>query len=293
MLINLKRIYTYNEILNQSLKLHNLYPRLISIIHIGKSNDNRDIFMIKLGKGEKGTLNIGGVHGRESVNPTVLLKIIEHYVHRYYSTGDTFLDNYALFFIPVLNPDGYSIATEGYHSINSIHYRTIAKQTSIPYAEYRLNANAVDINRNFSSKSYVKTEISGISDNEPETKALINTCRLYPLLGMIDFHSRGEAIFFHRAAMNYEYNKKQFNIACKLAKCSGYKLYMENQENSDGLSGGNTVNFFSEQYHKPAITIETVPDEAGFPFNTFYCMKVFSEIKNIPMEFLRLLIEPS
>lgn len=289
MLINPEKIYSYNELLNQSLKLSKLYPRLISVIHIGRSRDNRELFMLKLGKGDRGTLNISGVHGRESVNPTVILSIIEHYVHRYYSIGSKILDNYSLYFIPVLNPDGYVIATEGYFSINSIHYRTIAKQTNIPNSEYRLNANAIDINRNFSCESYVKTDISGMADNEPETKALIKVCRDYHFYGLIDYHSRGEAIFYHRKAMDYAYNKRQFHIACELAKYSGYKLYTLRQENPDGVSGGNTVNFFSERYHRPAITVETVPDEATFPLNAAYCRKVFKEIKNMPMEFLRIL----
>lgn len=291
MLISLEKIYTYNEILNQSIKLSKLYPGLISLTHIGKSHDNREIFMIKLGKGDEGALYISGVHGREAVNPTVLLSIIEYYVNRYYSMGDTILDNYALYFIPLLNPDGYVIATEGYFFIDSVHYKTISKNTGIDSFSYKFNANAIDINRNFASESYVSTKNSGMADNEPETKALINVCEHYDFMGMTDFHSRGEAIFYHRQAMDYEYNKKQFHIACELAKSSGYKLYTTKLENPDGLSGGNTVNFFSERYHKPAITIETVPDEAEFPLSHQYCKKVFNEIKNVPVQFLKLLIE--
>lgn len=288
MLISLEKIYTYNEILNQSIKLSKLYPRLISLSHIGKSHDNREIFMIKLGKGDKGTLNISGVHGRESVNPTVLLCIIEYYVNRYYSMGDALLDDYSLYFIPLLNPDGYVIATEGYFFINSVEYKTISKNTVIDSVSYKFNANAIDINRNFASESYVQTEVSGIADTEPETKALINVCKQYDFMGMTDFHSRGESIFYHRQAMDYEYNKRQFHIACELAKYSGYKLYTVNQENPDGLSGGNTVNFFSEVYHRPAITVETIPDDATFPLSSKYCKKVFNEIKSMPMQFLKL-----
>lgn len=289
MLISLEKIYTYNEILNQSIKLSKLYPRLISLSHIGKSHDNREIFMIKLGKGDKGTLNISGVHGRESVNPTVLLCIIEYYVNRYYSMGDALLDDYSLYFIPLLNPDGYVIATEGYFFINSVEYKTISKNTGIDSVSYKFNANAIDINRNFASESYVQTKVSGIADTEPETKALINVCKQYDFMGMTDFHSRGEAIFYHRQAMDYEYNKRQFHIACELAKYSGYKLYTVNQENPDGLSGGNTVNFFSEVYHRPAITVETIPDDVTFPLSSKYCKKVFNEIKSMPMQFLKLL----
>jgi g-D-glutamyl-meso-diaminopimelate peptidase len=288
--INFEKIYTFNEILNKSIKLAGLYSGLVSLIHIGKSNDDREIFMIKLGKGEKGALYISGVHAREIINPCVMLKIIENYIHNYYSIGEQILDDYSLFFIPILNPDGYVIATEGYTFINNVDYRNISKSTGIANIEYKLNANAVDINRNFNSKSYIPTKVSGIADNEPETKALINACKKYNLLGMIDFHSRGNAIFYHREALDYEYNKRQFDIACELAKISGYKLYAKTEENTDGLSGGNTVNFFSEFYHRPSITIETVSEDAEFPLNRFYYIQVYREIKNIPRAFLKILI---
>lgn len=90
--------------------------------------------------------------------------------------------------------------------------------------------------------------------------------------------------------MVYEYNRKQFDIACRLSKITGYSLYTPQEENPDNLSGGNTVNFFSERYLLPAITIETVEDEATFPLEASYCMRVHNELKNVPLEFLRMLI---
>ena len=140
------------------------------------------------------------------------------------------------------------------------------------------------------SQSFAFTNNSGLPDNEPETMAFIKVCEQNDFMGMIDFHSRGNSIFYYRSAMVYEYNRKQFDIACRLSKITGYSLYTPNDENSDNLSGGNTVNFFSERYLLPAITVETVEDEATFPLEASYCMRVYNELKNVPLEFLRMLI---
>lgn len=290
MIINLDNIYSYSSLLNKSLYIAKSYPKLIKIIHIGTSNDNRIIFMIKLGKGERGPVFLSGVHGRESVNPTVLLSLVERLSRRYYSYGEKLLEKYALYFIPLLNPDGYSIATEGYFSINNPVLRYNCKCFNIPYQEYKLNGDGVDINRNFESKSFSYTNISGLPNNEPETMAFIMACEQNDFMGLIDFHSRGNSIFYHREAMIYEYNKKQFEIACKLSKLTGYSLHTPIEENPDNISGGNTVNFFSERYLLPAITIETIEDEADFPLEPSYCMQVHNSIKNVPLEFLRMLI---
>lgn len=186
MTITLDSTYSYSLLHEKAIQLTKLYPKLVTIKEIGVSNDHRIIWMIKIGKDLKGPLFISGVHGRESINPTVLLSIIK---------------NYSLYFIPLLNPDGYTIATEGYFAINNSHLRNICRN--------------------------------------------LNT---------------------------------------------SYSLYTKNDENPNTVSGGNTVNFFFETFNLPAITIETVDDEADFPLNNSYCRKVFLEIRNVPLEFLRLLV---
>ena len=149
MIINLDNIYTYNSLLNKSLHIAKLYPQLIKVTHIGTSNDNRIIFMVKVGKGNRGPVFVAGVHGREIINPTVMLSLIERLSHRYYSYGEKLLDKYALYFIPLLNPDGYTIAMEGYYAINDKILRNNCRHCNIPYKEYKFNGDGVDINRNF------------------------------------------------------------------------------------------------------------------------------------------------
>ncbi len=290
MLINLEYTYGYGDILYNLIVLRNLYPKLIHIESAGVSHDNREIPLVKVGKGENGPIFIAGVHGRESINPIVLTSVIETYARRYYSCGEHLLEQYALFFMPIVNPDGYEIATKGYPSIKNPELRADCQNKYGDSALYKYNARGIDINRNFASASFSENKYSGTANSENETKAFINACSLHRYMGMIDFHSRGRAIFYYRSAMDKEYNKRQYDIACRLSECSGYGLYQEQDENPDNQSGGNTVHYFSEEFGLPAFTIESVEEDAEFPLNVKYQQCVFDELKDIPLKFLKLLI---
>lgn len=290
MIVNLDNSFTYSEILRASIKLQNSFPKLINLESIGLSYDKREIISIKQGKGDKGVLIMAGVHSRECINPAVLLGIIETYAHRYYSYGLKYLDQYSIYFIPVLNPDGYTICTEGYYAINNKHLRNLAKKSGVKPYEYKSNARGIDLNRNFLSKSFRESSVSGTANSETETKSFIKFCESVNLLGLIDFHSRGNSIYYYREALDKKYNENQFKIACKLSKLTTYSLNLRSEENPDLLSGGNTVHFFSENFMRPALTIETVDSEAEFPLSITYQSKVFREIKEVPYEFLKMLI---
>lgn len=291
MIINLERFYGYEDIFRTLIRLHKLYPKLIQLKSAGISHDNREIPFVVLGKGETGPLFLAGVHGRECVNPIVVTAFIEHYAMMYYSVGEKLLEQYCFYFMPLVNPDGYEIATRGYYAIHDSKLRAQVKKQNIESRMYKGNARGIDINRNFEAVSFVKTEISGTVNSENETKAVINICRQYPILGMIDFHSRGKTIYYHREAMSDAYNHKQFEIACRLAKISKYALNVAQSENPDSISGGNTVHYFSEQFLKPALTMESVEEEADFPLEVRHQKEVYQELKYIPIEFLKLLVK--
>ncbi len=49
---------------------------------------------------------------------------------------------------------------------------------------------------------------------------------------------------------------------------------------------GNSVNYYSENYEKLAITVETVEDCADFPLDVGYYEKTYQEVSEIPLSFL-------
>lgn len=310
-----KSIYTYDKLVRDSKELEKQYGDILKCVTIGKSHDNRDIVLLKLGLGQNHMVCSAGVHGRESINPLVLVKIAEYYAMLYRSHESSFkksksleismlyksrkkygqilfrrcvyelLNTVTILLIPLLNPDGYMIALEGFDVIRDTYLRTICSKENSLYNTWKFNGRGIDINRNFPSKLWMKKMEKDEAASENETKALIDVFNQYNPLGYLDFHSRGEAIYFYRSTMSDEYNKRQLDIANKLVDIIDYDLMEPEEEIDIGDSGGNTVHYFSEHFNKPALTIETVEEAGDFPLSPDYRQKVFDEIKLIILEF--------
>lgn len=286
----LDREYTYEDIFRTALRLTKTFSPFLTMVSLGKSLDNREIFAIRAGKGEQHIICCAGIHGRESINPIVLLRMAETY-GRKYDTGKSFegmsykelFSKYSIYLIPLVNPDGYMIARFGFHTIRNQQLKKKCMDFQIPYEEWKGNARGVDINRNFMSRTFVPKNRKGAA-SEPETKTLIHVFENLPSGAFLDFHSRGESIYYYRNQMDDEYNKRQKEIATRLSTRSNYRLEEPESEILEGDSGGNSVHYYSEYIKKPALTIETVEDDAKFPFKMEYALTVYEQVCDFPLE---------
>lgn len=257
--------YSYLEILQYVLNLQNKYPDKIKVESIGMTFDKRSIPMLVFGYGKKEIVVSGGVHGRESINPIVLIQMAEDYITK---KSSFFESQGCIYMIPLLNPDGYEIAR-------------------MDHALWKTNAKGVDINRNFPSRMFKEKWENDMPGSEEETKALMKVLYSVNPDGYLDYHSRGKTIYYYRSQMSKEYNKKQLKIAKALAYSTGYSLEFPENEIESNDSGGNTVHFFSEYFEKPALTIETVFDEERFPLDAKLQAETYAEIKDTLRVFLK------
>lgn len=288
--IELNYKYLFSDIQRKSVQLANVYQGILNLETIGLSHDLREIFMIRLGMHKKYILITAGVHGREYINSAVLLRIAEKYAAQMVSQPGL-LKDYGILFIPVLNPDGYVIATEGFAGINDKKLRKTCISQNIDASLWKWNARTVDINRNFMSKSFKKAPHTGDINSENETKSFISIVQNENTVGYMDIHSRGESIYYYRQHMGEDYNRHQKYIADRLSYYTGYSLMMPSEEIDNGDSGGNTVHYYSEYMNLPAITVETIDDDAKFPLKYEYARQVYYQIRYLPMEFLKSLLK--
>lgn len=295
-MVELGKRYTADEILEKAKALAETYPKHLSYRSVGESHDGREIPGILLGNSKKCLLVSGGIHGRESINPILLLRMIEEYAllreNEYgdpgLECGQELLRNYSIFFLPLVNPDGYEIALRGFSVIQNPVLRQSVQMVGIPYQEWKENGRGVDINRNFPCISYLARGRMGEAASERETQALLRVFEDFPeSVGYLDFHSRGRIIYYYRSAMPYRYNRAGKRMAKHLQKISDYALGKRREEHATKYDGGNSVNFYSEHYKKLALTVETVEDEADFPLDLSYQERTFREIRWIPLEFLK------
>lgn len=295
-MIELGKCYRAEAILERMKGLAASSPEYLHYKCIGMSCDGREIPGIQVGDSKKCLIVSGGIHGRESINPVLLLRMIEDYAlireNEYrdpvLEPGQKLLMDYSILFLPLLNPDGYEAALGGFGEIQDAMLRETVQKAGIPHAEWKGNGRGVDINRNFPCKSYLSRENMEEPGSEPETQALMRVFdEFQESVGYIDFHSRGKVIYYYRSAMPRRYNREGKRMAKHLQKKAGYVIGKRREERATKLDGGNSVNYYSEIYGKLALTVETVEDEAGFPMDVSYQTEAYREIRWIPLEFLK------
>lgn len=294
----LNKRYSCREISEKMQFLAKEYSEIAVYREIGTSHDGRPIGMVRAGLGKPTLVVTGGIHGRESVNPAILLHMLERYLQCFkaeenfdgYDICDLFVRT-SLCVIPLLNPDVYEVAQNGFGRIHNPMLAQMCRMKRIPAAEWKMNARAVDINRNFPCQSYAPATVDDFPASEKETRALMRIFEDYSTVGYLDFHSRGKIIYYYRRAKPYSFNTKGARIARRLKRLSGYTLGAPADEGDLPGDGGNSVQYYAEHFDRPALTIETLPDHAEFPLDCAYQREAYGEVRLLPLELLEILTE--
>ena len=115
--------------------------------------------------------------GRECINTEVLIRMVEHYGELYVNdvvdNGVSIrrvFDEGSVIIVPLVNPDGYVIATEGYGAINNVELRELIYGRNIDDFLWKENGRGIDINRNFLAKSWRAKSINDKSFSEIESR---------------------------------------------------------------------------------------------------------------------------
>ncbi len=288
-MVVLNKRYSGREIGEHLQLLARAYSEIAVYREIGTSHDERPIGMVRIGLGKPTLILTGGLHGRESINPVILLHLLEKYLQAF--KAERLFEGYdicrllrrtSLCIIPLLNPDGYEIAQNGFDRIHNPILAHMCRMKQIPADQWKMNARAVDINRNFPCESYAPATVDDFPASERETQALMRIFDDYDAIGYLDFHSRGKVIYYFRRAKSYAFNTRCARIAKRLRKLSGYTLGTP----ADEGDGGNSVQYFAERYDRPALTVETLPEQAEFPLDCTYHRPTYEEIRLLPLEML-------
>ena len=256
--------YKFEDMLADVLYLQKRYTGLVEYETIGYSVLGRPIIMLRVGCGCINMFISAGVHGRESINTGLLMRIIASYIDTYHNKPEYM--KYSFYVIPLLNPDGYVMAL-----------------SDKEYYEYKYNAKGIDINRDFPCVSWQSQgNFADKPASQPETRALISAFKSHPSVMYVDIHSRGNTIYYYRNSMPEQYNARQKLIADILCKYTGYSLMKPEFEVEPGDSGGNTVHYYSENFGMPAFTIETAGEETAFPMKYSLVEDVYINMKCLP-----------
>jgi protein MpaA len=158
---------------------------------MGKTVRGRDITAMVYGSGAKRVLIFGGIHGDEQ-NTTVVARALAVNMNT-----ENLPPNLTVIIVPDVNPDGLMIST-------------------------RVNANGVDINRNFPSKTWRSEYIEqrhypGVKpSSEPETRAVLSLLESYPPHMVVTLHAA-------LGCVNWD-GQQGAPLAQTLASVNGYPL---------------------------------------------------------------------
>lgn len=249
------------------------YP-FISTGCIGKSVMGNELNYIRLGRGSTQVSYNASFHANEWITTPVLLKFAEEYAAAYADNGTLYgsdsaqlFENYSLYLIPMVNPDGVNL-------VNGVVYeeayleqtkRIAAEYSWIPYPDgWKANINGVDLNLQFPAGWEQAREIKAAQGytspaprdyvgtapiSQPESRAMYDFTNANDFRLILAYHTQGEVIYWKY--LDYEPENSR-RIADYFGSVSGYLV--EETPYASGHAGYK--DWFIEQYNLPGYTIE-------------------------------------
>lgn len=287
--------YTY-EILNLNIEgLKKRYP-FIDIEIIGKSTLGRNIYALKIGKGDHKVIYNAAHHSLEWITSPLLMKYAENFLDAYvydkkidgYNVRDIY-DKSTIYIVPMVNPDGIELVINGLKK-NNPNYLELIKwnDDSTDFSRtWQANNEGVDLNHNYNAgwEQYQQlqkelditgpgpTKYSGPRpESEPESRALAEfTRKIKPRLTLA-YHSQGEIIYWQFEDMATMEAKRIGEI---LAKVSDYKL----DQTQGTASYTGYKDWFIKEYRKPGYTVEVGKGKNPLPISQF--PKIYEDNKEL------------
>lgn len=227
---------------------------------VGKSAEGRELFAFFAGE-KGGAVGICqyAIHAREWITAYLALEHIRRGVR-----------GGGVWFLPLMNPDGAMLSTEGIESVKDPARREflLALNGGGDFSLWKANADGVDLNVNFparwgSGKSNVKEAapanyIGKCPLCAPESRALAEfTIKIDPKF-TISFHTKGEEIYwrFHQPLRRM---LRDLRLAKRLAGFTGYPL------KEAFCSAGGYKDWCVEELKIPAFTVEVGSDALSHP----------------------------
>jgi hypothetical protein len=258
-----------------------LYPNLASQkISIGKTYEGRDIYLARITNqhntdtSKRKVLFTGLTHAREGTSVTTILYYMFYLMEKYGTDSlvTYLLDNTEMYFVPMVNPDGY------------VYNQTLYPRGGGMWRKNRSLVNGyaygVDLNRNFGynwgydnsgSSNYASDETyRGLSAfSELETQALRKLCQENKFITAINYHTYSNEMVYPWGYINKQtpdsiyyryYCKEMSNYNGYIYGTSAETVYYQTNGDSDDWMYGEQ----SEKNKTLALTFEVGGEDDGF-----------------------------
>jgi len=272
--------YTYTQMQADAAALKELYPDLVSLSSIGKSENGTDIPVVKIGKNDAKyqVLIQAAIHGREHFTAWLAMALADHALAK-----DQLNDEICYHIIPMSNPDGVEISQKG--QLNEEQEKIYWADRSYEYTydeigkyavQWKANALGVDLNRNFpsgweESDARVETSSEGYRGDAPFSAKETQALRDYTLANEFDvtlsLHSHGSVLYYQYGDKE-PVNNLSYNLASAVQKVTGYVPTA-----FDNTTGAGYKDWAMDELGIPSLTVEIgnfeTPMQQDDTYNTF------------------------
>ncbi|WP_078381675.1 M14 family zinc carboxypeptidase [Sutcliffiella halmapala] len=283
--VNAQEWYTYERMVEDLKGLKRKYRNDMQIDSIGKSEFGKNIWAIKVGTGEPSIIILAGHHGREWLTTSLVMTKLEHYLDAYSKKESKFgydsaiLDEVAIWFVPMVNPDGIRIQQEGISFLPKYMQNKLIQmnENSKNFERWKANGKGLDLNRQYPTGwSTIKEQTSVPSYQfykgkfplqAKETRAIVRFTRQTKPLMAVTYHSSGRVLYWNfnndKAVV-----KRDLAIAKELSNMTGYQLDYPQEH----AVGGGFSDWFVSEFKRPSFTPEiSYPvQETNPPLAVFY-----------------------
>ncbi len=295
-------IYTYIDLEDDISILQKKYNNIIQVTKICETFDERSVYDIVIGDldSENHILIMGAMHAREYITTQIVMRQLCNCLENL--TGEKtdeyngeyvteLMDNVAIHFIPMVNPDGVSISQFGIEGLKTqtAKDRVTAISEKLDFTDYeqwKSNAEGTDINRNFDAgweeyndnvgepaPDYYKGINPGSS---AEADGIIRLTENYSFKRTISYHTKGNLIYWYykQTGETLEQSEK---FAQAISDVTGY--YLDGDYTTVDAAGYKDWAVYKKGI--PSITIEVGGSAPDNPVPYEYFPTIWNENKDV------------
>lgn len=258
----------------------------VTLFSAGKSVLEKELYCVKIGKGNKEIFYNASHHANEWITTPVLMKFIEQFCTAYIKRGtlagedaEEIFNTCTLYIMPMVNPDGVDLVTGFYPKGSEIYNDAYAINRNEPNFpdNWKANIRGVDLNLNYPAKweearaykfslGYTSPRPFGYVGpyplSEPETKAVAKLTEEHSFRLIMAYHAQGRLIFWKFANYN---PPNSYPIALELSAVSGYSVETTPPE----MGNAGYKDWFIQEYNLPGYTIEVGSGTNPLPISDF------------------------
>ena len=258
---------------------------------VGRSLLGREIPCLSFGRGRRTVLYVGAHHGMEHLTAGVLLKFRRELLTAGKGTvagvsAAYLLETRRYLVLPMLNPDGVSLAAQGLSSAGILSERLLRMNGgSRDFTKWQANARGVDLNHNYDAGFWEYKTLEGslgieggcptryageYPASEPETAALTALIDLVSPELILTLHTQGGEIYY--TAGEYALPRSA-SVARAMARHAGYRAGIP----EGAAAYGGLTDYAVSRLGIPSYTVECGRGENPLPSDALQA--VYREVR--------------